>query len=132
MQVSNKDARLGESKTPASALTDRGRDRLAEGVDVTKRSNVDGLRRQLIAVEFLELAARDVTQAKLTQDRYIRLAKHEYRLSNQTIGEALGVSEARVRQMLKALESECWNCGDDVVSGGLCAGCNGGFDGGDK
>ena len=126
MQVSNKDARIGGGKTPASALTDRGRDRLEKGVDVTKRSNVDALRRQLIAVEYLELAAKDLAQAKLAQNRYVRLAKYEYRLSNQTIGDALGLSEARVRQMLKALETECWNCGDAVVSGGLCADCNGG------
>lgn len=48
---------------------------------------------------FLEMAADDLRRAKVVRYRYVELA-HKYELSNVEIGEALGVTEARVRQML--------------------------------
>lgn len=67
---------------------------------MTNGTAVDKLRRQLIAVEFLELAARDFDKARRTRKHYAVLAKDEYGLSNEAIGAALGISEAAVRQLI--------------------------------
>jgi DNA-directed RNA polymerase sigma subunit (sigma70/sigma32) len=48
---------------------------------------------------FLELAADDLEKAKRTRDHYAGLARR-YGLTNAEIGEALGISEARVRQIV--------------------------------
>jgi len=48
---------------------------------------------------FLELAADDLAQAKRTRDHYARLAR-KYGMTNAEIGSLLGISEARVRQIV--------------------------------
>lgn len=48
---------------------------------------------------FLELAAQDLANAMRTRNHYVGLA-NKYGLSNVDIGECLGVSETRVRQIL--------------------------------
>lgn len=48
---------------------------------------------------FLELAADDLTKAKEARIRYIELA-NKYGLTNVEIGDAVGISEARVRAIL--------------------------------
>ena len=58
-----------------------------------------GIDRASICVEFLTRAADDVAQAKRVRDNYARLARR-YGLTNQAIGDALGVTEARVRQIV--------------------------------
>lgn len=54
---------------------------------------------------FLELAADDLTRARRLRDHHIGLA-HRYGLTNTEIGSKVGVSEARVRQILNALPRE--------------------------
>ena len=49
---------------------------------------------------FLELAADDLAKAKRARDHYVRLS-HRYGMSNVDIGRSLGVSEARVRAILR-------------------------------
>lgn len=48
---------------------------------------------------FLELAADDLANARRSRDRYVGLA-HKYGLTNGEIGDAIGVSEARIRAIL--------------------------------
>lgn len=50
---------------------------------------------------FLELSRDDLEKAKRSRDHYITLAR-KYGLTNGEIGEALGISEARVRAILNA------------------------------
>ena len=50
---------------------------------------------------FLELSRDDLDNAKRARDHYIGLAR-KYGLTNQEIGDCLGVSEARVRAILAA------------------------------
>lgn len=64
-------------------------------------SSVPGDAKKILAIEFLELAKRDLERAKRTRTAYMKAAK-EHGLTNQQIGEAVGVSEARVRQLLRA------------------------------
>lgn len=50
---------------------------------------------------YLELAARDLESAKQARDHYIRLSRR-YGLTHQDIGDALGITESRVRAILAA------------------------------
>lgn len=54
---------------------------------------------------FLELAARDLADAKRTRAYYASLAR-KHGCSNAFIGEALGISEARVRQIVAGGDAE--------------------------
>lgn len=56
-----------------------------------------------IAVEFLSRAADDLSRAKRTRLAYVKASK-THGLTNKQIGDALGISEARVRQMLSRAE----------------------------
>ena len=57
--------------------------------------------RQSIAIEFLQLARTHVEKADNLRTYYACLAR-DYGLSHQAIGDELGISEARVRQIIKA------------------------------
>jgi len=65
---------------------------------MTKRINPESDRKATCLV-FLELAADDLAKAKRARDYYAGLAR-KYGLTNADIGEALGMSEARVRQII--------------------------------
>ncbi len=80
--------------TPGEGLTEPRR-----GSAVFQDNNVDKLRRQLIAVEHLELCARKLEEAKRGRLAGIRAAR-DHGLSHQTIGDALGITEAAVRSLL--------------------------------
>ena len=53
-----------------------------------------------LCIEFLVLARHDLDQARLTRLRHILMARL-HGLSNQEIGDALGISEAAVRSLMK-------------------------------
>lgn len=57
--------------------------------------------KKVIATEFLARAKDDLEKAQRTRVAYVRAAK-THGLSNQQIGDVLGVSEARIRQILRA------------------------------
>lgn len=57
--------------------------------------------KKVIALEFLTRAKDDLDKAKRTRIAYVQAAK-SHGLSNQQIGDALDVSEARIRQILRA------------------------------
>lgn len=56
-----------------------------------------------IAADHLRRASEDLERAKRTRLYYVQAAK-THGMSNVKIGEALGVSEGRVRQMLARAE----------------------------
>ncbi|MBL0245584.1 MAG: hypothetical protein IPQ22_16925 [Rhodoferax sp.] len=56
-----------------------------------------------IAADYLRRASEDLERAKRTRLYYVQAAK-THGMSNVKIGEALGVSEGRVRQMLARAE----------------------------
>ena len=58
-------------------------------------------RKQAICIEYLKLAGRDLEKAKRQRTVYIQRAR-ELGISNVAIGEALGITEARVRQIARA------------------------------
>lgn len=55
--------------------------------------------RQQIALGHLKLCREELAQAKRSRALYVDLAK-TYGLSNQAIGDALGITEAGVRRIL--------------------------------
>lgn len=55
--------------------------------------------RQLIALEYLSLAARDFEQAARARIRYVLLAR-DYGVPHVKIAEALGISESSVRGLI--------------------------------
>ncbi len=57
--------------------------------------------KKVIATEFLARAKDDLEKAKRTRVAYVQAAK-THGLSNRLIGEVLGVSEARIRKILRA------------------------------
>lgn len=57
--------------------------------------------KKVLALEFLTRAKDDLEKAKRTRIAYVKASK-VHGLSNQEIGDVLGVSEARVRQILGA------------------------------
>jgi DNA-directed RNA polymerase specialized sigma24 family protein len=54
-----------------------------------------------LARDFLVRARDDLERAKRTRKAYV-LAAREHGLTNQQIGDVLGISEARVRQLSRA------------------------------
>lgn len=82
-------------KSPASALTDRGRDRLAEGVDMSDSTDA----RKGIALDYLTKVADDLTRAAALRIQYVLNARR-YGATNQEIGDALGITETAVRRMV--------------------------------
>jgi DNA-directed RNA polymerase sigma subunit (sigma70/sigma32) len=56
-------------------------------------------RRQQIALDHLALCREEMDQARRSRQHYVTLAR-QYGLTHQAIGDALGVSEARIRQIL--------------------------------
>lgn len=57
--------------------------------------------RQQIALSHLKLCRMELERAKQSRALYAALAR-QYGLSNQAIGDALGVTEAGVRRILTA------------------------------
>ncbi|WIB25843.1 hypothetical protein [Curtobacterium sp. MCSS17_015] len=55
--------------------------------------------RQQIAIDHLKLCRSQLTEAKRLRTMYVELAR-QYGLSNQAIGDALGITEAGVRRIL--------------------------------
>lgn len=55
--------------------------------------------RQQIALGHLRLCREELEQAKRSRALYVDLAR-KYGLSNQAIGDALGITEAGVRRIL--------------------------------
>lgn len=72
---------------------------------VAKAADGESARRKTIAVGYLRMtkqrldqAHRDIASAYNNQSTYVRLGR-QYGLTNQAIGDLLGVTEARVRQI---------------------------------
>lgn len=93
---------LGQETTPADdcesshgGLTEPDR-----GSAVEQDNNVTRLRRQLIAVEYLELSARKLIEAKRGRVQAI-IAARAHGVANQTIADALGITESAVRGLLE-------------------------------
>lgn len=86
-------------ETPASALTDRGRDRLTEGVDVTNATNRTSERRE-IALDYLRRATEDLQTAATQRLYYMGLAR-EYGCTFLEIANVCGVTDSAVRLALK-------------------------------
>jgi hypothetical protein len=59
----------------------------------------DGIYHRATCLVFLELARNDLDTAKTARDYYIRLSR-KYGLTNTEIGEAVGLTEGRVRAIL--------------------------------
>ena len=62
-------------------------------------TSVSGDDKKSLALDFLSRAKGDLERAKRTRVTYARAAR-EHGVTNQQIGDALGVTEARVRQIL--------------------------------
>lgn len=58
--------------------------------------------RQQIALGHLKLCREELEQAKRSRGLYVDLAR-KYGLSNQAIGEALGITEAGVRRIMAGI-----------------------------
>ena len=82
-------------ESPASALTDRGRDRLAEGVDMSNATEP----RKVIALDYLQKVAADLAKTASLRMQYVLIARR-YGATNQEIGDALGITETAVRRMV--------------------------------
>lgn len=63
-------------------------------------TSVSGDGRTRIALDFLARAKDDLERAKRTRVTYAKAAR-KHGVTNQQIGDVLGISEARVRQLLK-------------------------------
>lgn len=64
-------------------------------------SSVSGdlkLSRKTLATEFLSKVRDDLERVRLQRIHYVLISR-EHGLTNQEIGDALGISEARVRQI---------------------------------
>lgn len=61
----------------------------------------DRERKQAICLEYLKLAGRDLEKAKLQRTVYVKRAK-ELGIKNDDVAAALGLTEARVRQLQRA------------------------------
>lgn len=82
-------------ETPAPASTGRGHGRL-DGVDM---SNVTGIDRKTIALEYLHLAHEDMLRAARLRIERMRLAR-QYGATHQQIADECGVTESAVRALL--------------------------------
>lgn len=72
-----------------------------EGVAMTRVSKQPGNSRKSIAIEYLHLTREQLERSKNLRKHYANLAR-ENGLTNQEIGDILGISEARVRQIVRA------------------------------
>jgi len=70
------------------------------GSAMANNINADRLRRQLLAVEYLQLCAEQLEAAKRARVAGI-IAAREHGLSWEVIGGSVGVSEAAVRSLIK-------------------------------
>lgn len=66
---------------------------------MTHRINTPDITSRSTCKLFLELSRDDLEKAKRARNHYIGLAR-KYGLTNQDIGDALGITEARVRAIL--------------------------------
>ena len=85
---------LAGGGTPNEGLTEP-----LGGSAVQQDTNVTRLRRQVVAVDYLEMCARKLAEAKQARLVAVRAAR-DHGLSYQTIGDALGLTEAGVRQIV--------------------------------
>lgn len=91
---------LDKETAPEGAVTPNGGlTEPARGSAMQHDTNVTRLRRQILAVNHLELCARKLEEAKRARVVAIR-AGRDHGLSNQTIGDALGITETAVRGLL--------------------------------
>ena len=96
----------GNIKRPVPAQTDDGANQTYEEVElmpILPQEPIDTLRvdRPAIVRQYLQLTKVQMEQAIRNRDLYTKLAK-SYGLTNQAIGNELGITEARVRQILAA------------------------------
>ena len=92
----------GQDKTVPNQRLSADRD-LTEpdrGSAMSNNTNADRLRRQLLAVEYLQLCAEQLEAAKRARVAGI-IAAREHGLSWEVIGGSVGVSEAAVRSLIK-------------------------------
>jgi len=92
----------GEIETaPHQRLSaERGLTEPDRGSAMNNNTNADRLRRQLLAVEYLQLCAEQLEAAKRARVAGI-IAAREHGLSWEVIGGSVGVSEAAVRSLIK-------------------------------
>lgn len=89
-----------QETAPASAAnTSEGLTEPIGGSAMQQDTNVTRLRRQVVAVDYLEMCARKLNEAKQARLVAVRAAR-DHGLSYQTIGDALGLTEAGVRQIV--------------------------------
>ena len=74
-----------------------------KGVAMTSVPGNQDDTRQKIAIEYLTLTKEHIKRAEALRIHYMRLGR-EYGLTNQEIGDALGVTEVAARRMLKRAE----------------------------
>lgn len=98
----------GHEKRPASAQTENGANpNTLEEVGLMPRilplptESEQG--RTDIALQYLRMTRVQLEQAKHNRDLYVKLGR-AYGLTNQAIGEALGITEARVRHIVAGLK----------------------------
>jgi len=89
-----KTAPVGAS-TPNGSLTEP-----YGGSAMTDNTNADRLRRQLLAVEYLELCSAQLEAAKRARVAGI-IAAREHGLTWETIGASVGVTDTAVRRLIK-------------------------------
>ena len=89
---------LTTEETPATAATVPGRDQLGKGVDMSNRTNVRSDERRLIALEYLQRAADDLTRAAVTRIRYIGNAR-THNATWRDIATVLGITETGARML---------------------------------
>lgn len=92
-----------------------------KGVAMTSVPGKQDDTRQKIAIEYLTLTKEHIKRAEALRLHYMRLGR-EYGLTNQEIGDALGVTEVAARRMLKRAV-ECRSCMDSVDPGTMCSIC---------
>ena len=101
-------AASGHEKRPASARTENGANpNTLEEVGLmptilplpteAEQNRVD------IALQYLHMTRVQLEQAKRNRELYVKLGR-AYGLTNKAIGDALGVTEARVRHILAGLK----------------------------
>lgn len=90
---------VSKETTPGSAPTLSGGLTETPAEEVSAMPDAINTDRQSIAEEYLRRSAADLAEATRTRLHYVKLARG-YGLTFQRIGDALGVSEAAVRQLL--------------------------------
>jgi hypothetical protein len=88
---------------PISASTEPGPDPgtpLEEVLGLTNLTENQSVKTKQIAVEYLRLAAADLTKATLARIRYLELGR-QYGLTYRELADPLGITEAAARTLLK-------------------------------